>query len=115
MITVSFARIRPGQEARLRAWLAELASRQDEARQSLAQEGTRHEQLYVLPGADGAVLVYVMEAEDVQQAYSAYGASQLPIDVEHRAVLAQVLEAPLEIAPLYECSALPPAVAPAWS
>ena len=91
MITVSFARIRPGQEARLRAWLTELASRQDEARQSLAQEGTRHEQLYVLPGADGAVLVYVMEAEDVQQAYSAYGASQLPIDVEHRAVLAQVL------------------------
>ena len=115
MITVSFARIRPGQEARLRAWLAELASRQDEARQSLAQEGTRHEQLYVLPGADGAVLVYVMEAEDVQQAYSAYGASQLSIDVEHRAVLAQVLEAPLEIAPLYECSAVPPAVAPAWS
>ena len=56
-------------------------------------------------GADGAVLVYVMEADDVQRALAAYGASQLPIDVAHRAVLAQVLEAPLEIAPLYECSA----------
>lgn len=108
MLTVSFARIRAGQEARLRAWLAELATRQDEARQSLAQEGTRHEQLYVMPGADGAVLVYVMEAEDVQRAYSAYGASQLPIDVAHRAVLAEVLEAPLDVAPLYECSATSP-------
>lgn len=105
MLTVSFARIRAGQEDRLRDWLAELATRQDEARQSLAQEGTRHEQLYVLPGAEGAVLVYVMEAEDVQRAYSAYGASQLPIDLEHQAVLVQVLEAPLVIAPLYECSA----------
>ncbi len=105
MLTVSFARIRAGQEGRLRDWLAELAGRQDEARQSLAQEGTRHEQLYVLPGAEGSVLVYVMEAEDVQRAYSAYGASQLPIDLEHRAVLAEVLEAPLVIAPLYECSA----------
>jgi hypothetical protein len=105
MLTVSFARIRAGQEGRLRDWLAELATRQDEARQSLAQEGTRHEQLYVLPGAEGSVLVYVMEAEDVQRAYSAYGASQLPIDLEHQAVLAQVLEAPLVIAPLYECSA----------
>lgn len=105
MLTVSFARIRSGQEGRLRDWLAELATRQEEARQSLAQEGTRHEQLYVLPDAEGSVLVYVMEAEDVQRAYSAYGASQLPIDLEHQAVLAQVLEAPLVIAPLYECSA----------
>jgi hypothetical protein len=105
MLTVSFARIRAGQEGRLRDWLAELATRQEEARQSPAQEGTRHEQLYVLPDAEGSVLVYVMEAEDVQRAYSAYGASQLPIDLEHQAVLAQVLEAPLVIAPLYECSA----------
>ena len=105
MLTVSFARIRAGQEGRLRDWLAELATRQDEARQSMAHEGTRHEQLYVLPGADGAVLVYVMEADDVQKALAAYGASQLPIDGAHRAVLAQVLEAPPEIGPLYECSA----------
>jgi hypothetical protein len=104
MLTVSFARIRAGKEDRLRRWLTELASRQDEARQSLAQEGTRHEQLYVLPGSEGSVLVYVMEAEDVQRAYSAYGASRLPIDDEHRAVLAEVLEAPLDVAPLYECA-----------
>jgi 1-deoxy-D-xylulose 5-phosphate reductoisomerase len=51
------------------------------------------------------VLVYVMEAEDVKRAYAAYGASSLPIDEEHRAVLAEVLAEPLQIEPLYDCSA----------
>lgn len=106
MLTVSFARVRPEKEARLRAWLSELSARKDEVRRSLTQEGTRQEQLYLLPAADGPVLVYVMEAEDVKRAYAAYGASSLPIDEEHRAVLAEVLAEPLQIEPLYDCSAV---------
>lgn len=104
MLTVSFARIQPDQEDRLRQWLGELTERQEEAQQSLAQEGTRQEQMYILPSSEGPILVYVMEAEDVQRAYSAYGRSALPIDEEHRRVLAQVLAEPLELEPLYSCT-----------
>ena len=104
MITVAFARIKPDQEPRLRGWLEELSSRQEEVQQSLAQEGTRQEQMYILPTSEGPVLVYVMEAEDVQRAYSAYGASTLQIDEENRQVLAEVLAEPLHLEPLYSCT-----------
>ena len=104
MITVAFARIKPDQEPRLRGWLEELSSRHEEVQQSLAQEGTRQEQMYILPTSEGPVLVYVMEAEDVQRAYSAYGASTLKIDEENRQVLAEVLAEPLQLEPLYSCT-----------
>jgi hypothetical protein len=103
MLTVSFARIRPEKEQHLRAWLAELNSRQDEARQSLAQEGTRQEQVYVVPSAEGPLLVYVMEAPDTKRAYAAYGKSKLAIDEKHRVVLAESLLESLDAVPLYEC------------
>jgi hypothetical protein len=106
MLTVSFARIKHDKESRLRQWLEELSERQEEVQRSLAQEGTRQEQMYILPTSDGPVLVYVMEAEDVQHAYSAYGASALPIDEAHRQVLAEVLAEPLHLEPLYSCTRL---------
>jgi hypothetical protein len=106
MLTLQFARIKPGKEERLRAWLAELSARKAEALQSLAQEGTRQEQCYILPGTggEGAVLVYAMDTDDARGAISAYGRSQLAIDVEHRAVLAEVLQEPLDLEPLYDCA-----------
>lgn len=104
MVTASFARIQPEKEARLRDWLTEPSTRKDEVRRSLAQEGTRHAQVYLLPPTDGPVLVYAMEAEDVKRAYAAFGASSLPIDEEHRALLAEVLAEPLQIEALYDCS-----------
>lgn len=105
MLTVSFARVKPEKEQRLRDWLAELSNRKAEAANSLAQEGVRQEQAYILSTAEGPVLVYAMEAADVRKAYSAYGKSSLPIDEEHRAVLAEVLAEQLALAPLYECTA----------
>ncbi len=103
MLNVSFARIRPEKEQYLRKWLAELNSRQDEARQSLAQEGTRQEQAYLLSTAEGPVLVYAMEAADAKRAYAAYGKSKLDVDEKHRAVLAECLAESLDLDPLYEC------------
>lgn len=105
MLIVNFARIRPDKEVRLRTWLAELSARRDEVRASLSQEHTRQEQMYILPGADGPVLVVVMEAEDARRAYAAYATSHLPIDVAHRAVLAEALLEPLELEPLHDCTA----------
>lgn len=107
MIRVTFTRVKPEQETRLRDWLAELTVRQAEVRQTFALEGTRQEQAYILPTSDGPVLVYVMEADDVERARRAYGESSLPIDEEHRAVLAEVLGHKLKLDPLFDC-AVPP-------
>lgn len=103
MIRLSFTRVKPDQEARLRAWLAELNTRQAEVRQTFAQEGTRQEQAYILPTADGPVLVYAMEADDIERARRAYGESTLPIDEQHRAVLAETLGHGLHVEPLFDC------------
>jgi hypothetical protein len=103
MLNVSFARIRPEKEQHLRKWLAELNSRQDEARQSMAQEGTRQEQAYILTTADGPILIYAMELADAKRAYAAFGKSKLEVDEKHRAVLAESLAESLDIDPLYEC------------
>jgi hypothetical protein len=103
MLTVSFARIRPEKEQTLRDWLVELNSHQMEARASMAQEGTRHEQTYVLSTAEGPILVHVMESPDASHAYTAYGKSKLMIDEKHRAVLAESVVESLDLVPLYEC------------
>jgi hypothetical protein len=103
MLNVSFARIRPEKEQYLRKWLAELNSRQEDARRSMAQEGTRQEQAYILSTADGPILMYAMELADAKLAYAAFGKSKLEVDEKHRAVLAECLVESLDIDPLYEC------------
>jgi hypothetical protein len=107
MLRVSFARVKPEKEQRLRDWLAELMTRQQEVRQSFAQEGTRQEQAYILPTSDGPVLVHVMEAEDTERAFAAYRESDLAIDAEHRAVLAETLADKLLLWPQYDCQLVP--------
>ena len=78
--------------------------RKDEVRATFKQESVRHEQAFLLPTADGAALLYVVEAEDLEQASEAYQNSTLPIDMEHRQVMKQVLgnSVPLEL--LYDCT-----------
>ena len=65
MLRVGFARVRPEKEQRLRAWLAELSRRLDEVLESFARETTRHEQVFIVLGQDGPLLVYVIEAGDM--------------------------------------------------
>ena len=64
MLRVSLRRVKPGKEARLRAWLAELSARADEVRATFVDETVRHEQAFVLQTVDGPVLLYAMEAAD---------------------------------------------------
>lgn len=104
MLRISIQRIKPGKETRLAAWLGELMQRQDEVRETFAQESVRHETAYIIPGADGPLLVYAMELEDPEQARRAYDASTLPIDAEHRAVMEETLEGALDLDPLYDCA-----------
>jgi hypothetical protein len=104
MIKTAIVRVRPGKLERLTAWLAELQDRSDEVRETFAQEGVTHEQAYVITTTDGPVLVYVMEAADHRHASEVARSSTLPIDLEHKAVMAEALAGPAEFSLHYELS-----------
>jgi uncharacterized protein DUF6176 len=89
MIKLAIRKVKPDQEGHPRAWMAELNRRSAEVLETFAQEGVRHEQAYLLKTAEGAVLIY----------------SALPIDHEHKRVMAQVLEESANAELLYECTA----------
>jgi hypothetical protein len=82
--------------------MAELGRRQDEVRATFRNEGVRHEQAYLIESVNGPVLVYAIEVEDPEAALLAYAASTLPLDAEHRKVMAAVLGPPAEAELLYE-------------
>jgi hypothetical protein len=86
----------------LRAWLAELQQRSDEVRETFRNEGVRHEQAYLLETADGPVLIYAIEIDDPEAAQRAYATSTLPLDLQHREVMATTISGPLDLAPLYD-------------
>jgi hypothetical protein len=108
MIRVVFARVKPDKLERLESWLLELMSRQDEVRETFLQETVRHEQAFIIRGEDGPLLIYVMEAEDHERGGAAFQASQLPIDLEHRRVLDEVLAEKLQVRPIYDCALTEP-------
>jgi hypothetical protein len=95
MVRVRFFKIRPERLGRLRAWMAELAQREDEVRATFRQETVRHELAYLIQGPDGPLLVYLIEADDLEQAARAVRDNPLPIDLEHRQVMAEVLGGPV--------------------
>jgi hypothetical protein len=91
MLKVVFSPVRDGQVDRLRSWMRELMARPDEVRATFDQESVRHEVAYLLEGRDGPVLVYAIELEDEEQAEKAFEQSTLPLDLEHRRVMGEVL------------------------
>jgi hypothetical protein len=105
VIKLAIRKVKPDQENRLREWMAELSRRSTEVRETFAQEGVRHEQAFLLKTAEGSVLIYAMEAADHERAAQAYRNSTLPIDQEHRRIMAQVLGEPAKTELLYECVA----------
>jgi hypothetical protein len=104
MLKVVFRRVRPDQVERLRSWLRELDRRHEEVRETFRQETVRHEIAYLLEDNAGHVLVYAMEAYDVDKARDAFQASTLPIDLEHKEVMSAVLAGSVAVERLYECA-----------
>lgn len=102
MLRVSFKRVKAGKVDKLRAWMRQLGERRDEVRESFDQEGVRQESAWLIEDGQGHVLVYAIEAEDLERAQQAYRESTLPIDLEHRAVLRDVLGARVEPELLYD-------------
>lgn len=104
MLKVSLHTIRPEKQAQLRAWFQELNARADEVRVSFERETVRAEAAYILQGSRGPILVYVVEAEDLERAQEAYAESTHWIDRQHREVMAECLAEPLDLEPVYEVS-----------
>jgi hypothetical protein len=102
MLRVTFRRILPGKEEHLRAWLAELSRRADEVRRTFVDETVRHEQAFILHTGSGPVLVYAMEAEDVDRGREAFLGSTHPIDAEHKRVMDECLGERVEVETLYD-------------
>lgn len=96
MLTVRVARVKPSEVDRLRAWMAEATQRSDEVLETFVNEGMRSEQWHLLDTSDGPLAIVAMESEDADTASAAFAASELPIDLEHRVVLEQVLDGRVE-------------------
>jgi uncharacterized protein DUF6176 len=105
VLHVSFRVIKPGKEARLREWLAQLNDRADEVRATFRDETVRAEQAFIAVGPQGPMLVYAVEAADFERGAAAFADSQHPIDAEHRAVMQECVGPALDIRPLYDVSA----------
>ena len=104
MLEVVFSRVEEARVEQLRAWMEELGHREDEVLETFRNEGTRHERAFLLEGRDGPVLVYAIEAEDPERARQAYSDSTLPIDLEHRRVMREVLSGRSEVEELLNLS-----------
>lgn len=105
MLYIRTLRLHDHQVQRLRDWMKQLDARVDEVRETFAQEGVRHEQAHLLPSSDGALLIYAVEAEDIDEALRVFEASTLPIDAEHREVMAAVTAQRLDMERLLDIRA----------
>jgi Family of unknown function (DUF6176) len=105
MIRVGFFNVRPDQVERLRAWMHELTQRRSEVLETFRAESTQQERAYLLQGASGPILVYAQQVDDPEQARQAFAASQLPIDLQHRQVMAEVREGHAEVELLFDIRA----------
>jgi ribosomal protein S18 acetylase RimI-like enzyme len=102
MLYVRLASVREDQKNRFRQWFADLPSRKAEAEATYQQEGTRAEAAYFVEGESGTVLVHVMEVANLEQARDVFQQSQIPIDLEFKALMQDVANAPCPSELLYE-------------
>jgi hypothetical protein len=101
-LRVRFYRVRPDKLDRLRSWLGEVAGRREEALETLAAESVHHEAAWLLETADGPILAYAIEAEDLGLVDRAFESSSFAIDHEHRRVMDEVLIEPFPAEPLLD-------------
>ncbi|WP_435358342.1 DUF6176 family protein [Haloarchaeobius sp. DFWS5] len=90
-VVLTKQRIEPGKTDHLREWTQEIQDREDEALETLEQEGMHHEAAFVEHTDDGDFLVYFMQADDMDRVFDAFAESDHPIDAEHKEVMREVL------------------------
>ena len=91
-----YSAINPGRSDKLREWLAAVnGPRREEALATLVDEGCTHEQAFLIEGAEGPVVVYVMEVDDIEASEEAARSSGHPIDADHNRVMEQAVGDPV--------------------
>ena len=84
---LSTAWVKEGQTDALKAWYGELATRSDEAFQTLDNEGVRQEVAFILDTEHGEMLAVFIEVDDMDSANEAFFSSPFEIDHQHRQVM----------------------------
>ena len=103
MLAVDFYRIHADQVVTLREWMGEITARRNEALQTYAQEGVRHEMGYLLEDRHGPILVWVMEVHDRDEATRAFLNSKLPIDLQHKQMMRELFAEWIKPEVVYDC------------
>jgi hypothetical protein len=92
MIQLVVRKVKPEHEDLLREWMKQInGPRRSEALATLSDEGCTHEMALLMQGADGPVVIHVMEVESVERSRNAAENSRHQIDAEHRIVLATAI------------------------
>ena len=103
MVRAACARVREDKEELLREWMQELMRRRAEVLETFEQEGVTRELAFVVTLSETEkVLLYVMDVDDPQRAREAFEQSTLPIDAEHRRVMAEALGERVEVELVYD-------------
>jgi hypothetical protein len=102
MLHTTFARVDEEDVPRLRQWLTSLSSRSEELRESYRQQGTRHELFFLVRTRRLPVLVLISEVADVEHATRSFLRSELPIDVEFKALFQEIAPEDAEVELLYD-------------
>ncbi len=84
-------KLRPGKTETMRAWCAELESREDEVFETLENEGVYTESRFLRSTDEGDFLFTFMEAEDIAASKEAVANSNFDIDDDHAAVMDDVI------------------------
>jgi hypothetical protein len=88
MLRIALRRVNPDHALDLRRWFREVGGpRRQEALATLVDEGCTHEQVLLIEGKDGPVVIYVMEVDDVVKAQEAAVSSDHKIDAEHKRIM----------------------------
>jgi len=104
MLYTTIARVDEHDVPRLRAWLDDLDSRRDELRGSYRQQGTRQEQFFLVRTRESPILVIVSEVEDALAAAESFLHSELPIDVEFKALVQAISPEEADVELVYDSS-----------
>jgi hypothetical protein len=102
MLHTTIARVDEEDVPRLRSWLASLSSRRSELRESYRQQGTRHELFFLVRTRRLPILVLVSEVDNVEQATRSFLHSELPIDVEFKALFQEISPEEADVELLYD-------------
>ncbi len=98
MIEVAVRRVKPGEVETVRAWLRTVSgTRRGEAVATLIDEGVTHETAVLFDTAEGPVIVYAIEAEDLERAYEVGRRSKHRIDADHKRIMEAALGDPVPI------------------